>query len=302
MIKLKNILFPTDFSQNAKQALRYAPMFADKFGSKLTLFNVIALFQDDPNNRRHHFPDLQALYTIMEQNAMERMGEFELQFDKIQTNKVTVRSISAAEEIVNYADTNGTDLIVMGTHGSSAIGHFLLGSVTEKVVRHAKSPVLTISHQEEKMYELPEIKNILVPVDFSEHSKHAMKYAADLAKIFNASLKFLHVVDQRVHPAYYVMGQESLFQIFPDLMDRSMSFLKKFVQDEFPQRLNSEFFVREGNPHSGIVSFAKNQGADLIVMGTHGLSGLEKLLIGSTTERVVRKATVPVLTIKSAEN
>ena len=77
---------------------------------------------------------------------------------------------------------------------------------------------------------------------------------------------------------------------------------KKFVQDEFPQHLNSEFFVREGNPHSEIVSFAKNQGADLILMGTHGLSGLEKLLIGSTTEKVVRTATVPVLTIKSAEN
>ena len=77
-----------------------------------------------------------------------------------------------------------------------------------------------------------------------------------------------------------------------------MTFLKEFVKDDISQNVNTEFFVREGNPHSEIVNFAKNQGADLIAMATHGLSGLEKLLIGSTTEKVVRKSEVPVLTVK----
>ena len=155
MIKIKKILMSTDFSQNANQALRYAAVFADKFDSKLTLFHVIALFQDDPNNPRHHFPNLQALYTIMDQNAIANMDQFDLHFDKLQVNKVAVRGISPAEEIINYAESNEADLIVMGTHGRSALGHFLIGSVAEKVVRHAKCPVLTISHQEKEMYELP---------------------------------------------------------------------------------------------------------------------------------------------------
>ena len=204
MIKMKKVLMPTDFSQNANQALRYASVFADKFDSKLTLFHVIALFQDDPNNPRRHFPDLQALYTIMDQNAIADMDQFDLHFDKLRVNKVTVRGISPAEEIVNYADSNEAALIVMGTHGRSALGHFLIGSVAEKVVRHAKCPVLTISHPEKEMYELPAIKSILVPIDFSDHSKHALKYATSLAGVFAASLEFLHVIDQRVHPAYYV--------------------------------------------------------------------------------------------------
>ena len=298
MIELKNIFFPTDFSDNANQALRYAALFADKFASELTLFHVIALFQDDPNNPERHFPNLRDFYDTMEQHALTNMSQVDMKLDKLQTNIVTARGISPAEEIVDYAGSNGADLIVMGTHGRSAIGHFLLGSVAEKVVRHAKSPVLTISHQEEKMYELQEIKNILVPVDFSEHSKAALKFAGKLATRFDASLKFLHVVDQRVHPAYYVMGEQSIFNIFPDLMDKSMSFLKEFVKGEIPGNVTTIFFVREGNPHSEIVRFSKKQGTDLILMSTHGLSGLEKLLIGSTTEKVVRKSDVPVLTVK----
>lgn len=103
MIKIKKILMSTDFSQNANQALRYAAVFADKFDSKLTLFNVIALFQDDPNNPRHHFPNLKALYTIMDQNAIANMDQFDLHFDKLRVNKVAVRGISPAEEIINYA-------------------------------------------------------------------------------------------------------------------------------------------------------------------------------------------------------
>ncbi len=260
MIKMKKILMPTDFSQNANQALRYASVFADKFDSKLTLFHVIALFQDDPNNPRRHFPDLQALYTIMDQNAIADMDQFDLHFDKLRVNKVTVRGISPAEEIVNYADTNEADLIVMGTHGRSALGHFLIGSVAEKVVRHAKCPVLTISHQEKEMYELPAIKSILVPIDFSDHSKQALKYATNLARVFGASLEFLHVIDQRVHPAYYVMGEQSIFSIYPNLLEKSMTFLKEFVKDDIPQNVNTEFFVREGNPHSEIVNFAKKSG------------------------------------------
>ncbi len=141
------------------------------------------------------------------------------------------------------------------------------------------------------------LKASLCRLIFSDHSEQALKYATSLAGVFGASLEFLHVIDQRVHPAYYVMGEQSIFSIYPNLLEKSMIFLKEFVKDDIPQNVNTEFFVREGNPHSEIVNFAKNQGVDLIAMATHGLSGLEKLLIGSTTEKVVRKSDVPVLTV-----
>ncbi len=78
MIKLKNIFFPTDFSDNANQALRYAALFADKFDSELTLFHVIALFQDDPNNPEHHFPNHRDFYDTMEQHALTNMSEVDM--------------------------------------------------------------------------------------------------------------------------------------------------------------------------------------------------------------------------------
>ncbi|NIR49055.1 universal stress protein [candidate division KSB1 bacterium] len=299
MAKIEHILMPTDFSESANQALRYGVMLADKLGSVLTLFHVICLHQDDRFSEEQHFPDLRELYGKMEKNAILKMDEFTFEYDNVQVNKLTIRGISPAEEIVNYALLNDVDLIVMGSHGRSGITHFLIGSVAEKVVRHANCPVLTVAHQKQEMYSFPKLKSILMPMDFSKYSKQALPYAFELAEIFGASLKLLHVIDQRVHPSYYVMGEQSIFRVYPDLLDKSMAKLKEFVSDEIPEHIKAQFHVREGNPYSEIVKFGKNDDIDLIVMATHGLSGLEKLLIGSTTEKVVRKADRPVFTVKA---
>lgn len=295
----KKILMPTDFSNNANQALRYAVMLVDKFECQLILFHVVPLHGEDPNAPGSHFPDLQEFYRQLETHAKDRMREIKIAHAPLAVDEVTVRGISPAEQIVGYAAENGVDLIVMGTHGRSALAHFLVGSVAENVVRHATCPVITVAHQEEEIFEPPRLKRLLVPIDFSEHARAALPHVVIFAQNFDAEIELLHVIDQRVYPSFYGTEAESLMRLYPELMDKSIAELKSFAGDDIPEDLQIEFTVREGNPQSEIIRYADKQDVDLIMMGTHGLSGLEKVLIGSTAEKVVRRAECPVFVIKA---
>lgn len=298
MSKIKKILMPTDFSENANQALRYGARMADLFDAELTLFHVISIYEEDPYDQKHKFPDLKAFNAKLEVSAMSKMETYAPHLENIKVQQATARSISPADEVLKFARENDFDLIVMGTHGRSAITHFLLGSVAENVVRHATCPVITVSHEEDEMFDYPEINKIVVPLDFSEHSYAALPFVANFAKSFGAEVHFVHIVDQRIHPAYYVMGEQSILQIFPDIMKKSDAKLREFASDALPSNIKVATSVREGSPHSEIIKYANKEKAGLIMMATHGLSGLEKLLIGSTAEKVVRKASCPVFTVK----
>ena len=200
---------------------------------------------------------------------------------------------------MNYAREQEVDLVVMGTHGRTGLSHFLLGSVAEKVIRHVSCPVITLRYDHGDLEAVKDIKRIVVPIDFSAYSKQALGYAVTLAKAFQATLELLHVIEDQVHPAYYVTGDTSIFNIIPDLRERSIDAMKEFVEREIPKQIEHTFHVREGRTHSEIIKFAEEQNADLIAIATHGLSGLDYLLLGSTTEKVVRKAKTPVLSVRA---
>jgi nucleotide-binding universal stress UspA family protein len=293
----KKILMPTDFSQNAQQALRYASMIAKKLDADLTLLHVLTVHELDPHNIEHNFPDIGDFYAHMERATNAHLDNIDINFDHYHTE--TIRGISPADEIIKYADKNEFELIIMGTHGRSAISHFLMGSVAERVVRHAPCPVITVAHQEKETYRLPTINKIVLPIDFSEFSKQVVEYAVDLAKVFDAKIEFLHILDQRVHPSYYIVGHDFFLTAEPELPEKALKTLQEFISDISPSGVVFSYAVQEGVPHNGILEFAESVDADLIMMTTHGLSGLEKMLIGSTTEKVVRKANMPVFTINA---
>ncbi len=295
----KNILLPTDFSKHARQALRHAVLLAERFASRLTLLHVVSLFQEDTSQVEKNFPELEKLYEKLEASARSRMQDLNLKHKPHSFEEVVVRGISPADEISLYQKQNDYDLIVMGTHGRAAIPHFLMGSIAERIVRHATCPVMTVAHQEPDAEVLPALGSILVPVDFSDFSQMALKHAAELSKEFQAKLHLLHVVDKRVYPTYYLMGEGSMTEAYPDLLDKSMDSLKKFSDDSNVDHASVEMHVCEGVPHSEIVQFSKAADVDLVLMVKHGMSGLEKMLIGSTTEKVLRKADRPVLTLRA---
>ena len=295
MAEFKNILYTTDFSEAAHKALSHALEFVRRFDSRLTILHVRTLFTDDPSNVEFQFLD-EEMYEVFLKSSMEKTAKpirSEINF-----RTVIERNVSAAAGILDYAQTEGVDLIVIGTHGRSAVGHFFLGSVAEKVVRHAGCPVLTVGRTDGHYIDKPEHGRILAPFDFSEYSIHSVQRAIELAKRFDATVQVLYVLEQEVHPAFLMGWKESISGRINEIRRNARTALMDALG---PERLEGvEIHVKIGDDRSDreIVRFCDEHNIDLVVMGTHGLSGIDRALLGSTTERVVRTAPCPVLTFK----
>jgi nucleotide-binding universal stress UspA family protein len=145
-----------------------------------------------------------------------------------------------------------------------------------------------------------QLKNILVPVDFSEASRRVLKYAVPLAEKFGAKITLVHVVEPRIYPESLVVPAE-LEQMNIRLMRNGREMLDALRRRAFDTAVASECIVALGKPYQKIVDTAREQNADLIIISTHGYTGLKHVLIGSTAERVVRYAACPVLTVRERE-
>ncbi len=304
MTEFKNILFPTDFSEPAHIAQAHALHLAGRMGASLSLLHVRTIHGDDPAELSRGLKEwaktsgiqLESQPSAGSSSAIVMRGSARVGEATIKASARVVRNVSPAAGILDFLKEQPMDLVVMGTHGRSALAHFLLGSVAEKVVRHSHCPVLTVGHAREKSK--PEYKSILVPVDFSEHSEKAVRIAKGLARTFGGKLQLLHVIEQEIHPAYYDIWRESLEKALPQIEKDARLALQKTLGDGAGDEIGVHVKVGEKAAHREIAEFASAQGVDLIVMATHGLAGLDYVLLGSTTERVVRIANCPVLTIK----
>jgi nucleotide-binding universal stress UspA family protein len=178
------------------------------------------------------------------------------------------------------------------------LGHFFLGSIAEEIVRVSECPVFTI--REAKTPTPPKSKEkILVPVDFSEHSQNALANAKEIAKSYETKIHLLHIIEETIHPAYSLSGKSSIFDIVPNIKEDCERRLKKMISEKIGEEVKTQIHIVSGQAANEIINFAKNNSMDLIVIATHGLTGLEHLLLGSTTEKVVRMSSCPVFTVKS---
>lgn len=142
------------------------------------------------------------------------------------------------------------------------------------------------------------IKNILIPIDFSDYSKNALRYAVQFAKNFQAKMYLIYVVEPMIYPADFSMGQVAIPSMDADLQNRAEEELKNLANNFVDSSLELETLIKTGKPFVEINETAKEIDADLIIMATHGHTGVEHLLFGSTAEKVVRKAPCPVLTLR----
>lgn len=141
-------------------------------------------------------------------------------------------------------------------------------------------------------------KKILVPTDFSESAKYALPFAIDLAKKYGAKIYLLHVVEPIAVPVDFAWGTYSYPDIEKQLSGYVEETLEQIQKQDIPADLDSEATILHGKSWREIVTYARDEGMDLIVMATHGLSGLSHALYGSTAEKVTRKAVCPVLTVR----
>ena len=215
---------------------------------------------------------------------------------RLQTD-VLVEKGNPAPRILECAASVAADLIVAGTHGHGGFERFLLGSVTERVLRKAPCPVLTVPPPATTAAKCPYTR-LLCPVDFSDSSLRALQFAFSLAEESDAHLTILHVFD-------WPSDEELLVEQFdtPDLRrlveERARGRLEALVTDDVRTWCKPETKLGYGKPYAQILEVAEREGTDLIVIGVRGRNALDLTLFGSTTNQVVRRASCPVLTVTS---
>ena len=296
MLELEKILFARDFSACAEQALPYALTLARRLHAELHIVFAEVLHGELPE------PDPAG----REQQLKARLRRVEGQdpdpthdMAALHIVPVVVRGVTAAPAILDYAHAADVDLVVMGSHGRRGVRHLLLGSVAEEVVRLAGCPVLTIVRKDQATQGLADIRSILVPVDFSCYAAEALRYAKELAALFGARLILFHAVDVHYRPIFFDTGLFALIDAEPDAAVKAHARLKQFYQEAAGPTgpfVQTEAVV--GPAAHEIVKYAEEHAVSLIVMATHGLTGLQHFLMGSVAERVVRAAPCPVFTVK----
>ncbi|MEX2401979.1 MAG: universal stress protein [Rhodothermales bacterium] len=299
MLNVRNILVTTDLAEDSLWSIRYGWTLAARFGAELHVF-----YADVLHGPLHGASDTVRADTEVASRLDElttRIADEDRDGSRVKVRYAIERDVYPAPAILDYADNQDVDLIVMGTHGRRGVSRLVLGSVAEEVVREAKCAVMTIRKPEGEVPDHVDMTSVLVPFDFSEHAEQALAHAKELAAAFGARIELLHVIEEQLHPAFYGITVQSIYDLDPDIEQKSVDHMKEAFESIAGPDVRVAYEARGGSPAREIADYADEIGASLIVMGTHGLTGLEHFLLGSTTERVLRRAKVPVLALKSLE-
>ena len=213
---------------------------------------------------------------------------------------VCVEEGDPASVIVDVAQANKVDLIAMSTHGRSGFGRWVMGSVTEKVLRHAPCPVLAVRSKRP-------LNKILVTLDGSEIAEQSISCSLDLAEVMNAEVTLFQVQTDvslldleaaATLDAYeHGMGQRYMDGEY----EREVVYLENKWHDCQREGIKVNTAVREGKPAQAILEYARNNEIDLIAMTTHGRTGLRRWRYGSVTEKVLRGTDCAMLIVRSPE-
>lgn len=298
-MKTFHILVPTDFSDSALLALEHGIYLANKFEGELHLLHVAEL----PTVTIPDFPA--DLFEVARTTGMTRLGEL---LDRQEVPLPPVKRIvmagtpsePAADVIIDYAMANDVDFIVMGTHGRRGARRLLLGSVTEEVIRRSPCPVLTMRTHKEA-WTLPRVDRIMVPVDFGPSSWQVIGVATRIAEHYDAAITLVHVVDLEYYP-YYGFGTDPFRTIEKNMIAASESKLAEYVTDLQGAGIIATAETVRGHPASSIRESAAEHDVDLIVIGSHGRTGMDRAMVGSVSEKVLRSAHCPVMVVNTGDD
>jgi nucleotide-binding universal stress UspA family protein len=296
---ITNVLVPIDFSRGSLKAIPSALAISRQFGAAIHLLHIVDTTQYLP-------PTLLTLPLVpqseLNRQLLKRLQAVALKFSASGKIEVHIpREGRAYEEICAAARQLKTDLIVIATHGYTGYKRTFLGSTAERVIQHSPCPVLVVRRRHPVLIGANgqasriavRLRRILIPVDFSECSQVGFDYGLEIARDLRAGLTLLHVVN----PHYYHFGHEYAGLDSPRLMAAARDSSRKQMWEMAKKtNLRCSVEVKQGSPVMEICKYA-NENVDLIIISTHGRSGLSHALIGSTAERVVRHASCPVLVV-----
>jgi nucleotide-binding universal stress UspA family protein len=292
MPSIQRILCPIDFSECSVLAYDYAESIAWHYKATLLLQHVIDSLT--PYYPYHAFPDAyDELCRELRANAVQQVQEFAKTHNclGVQT-ECAVQDGGVTDLILDLADGKEVNLIVMGTHGLRGIDHLTLGSVTEKVLRKARCPVLAVckpAHHfaaEAGGPELVEVHRILYCTDFSEPSGQACEHALSLAGEYHAELTLLHVLED-------IPGSSDI----EDEIAKVLQQLETQIPAWARKNIVTKPAVRIGKAYQQIIQLALESQTDLIITGVRGRHALDLAVFGSPTYRVVQSGPCPVLVV-----
>jgi nucleotide-binding universal stress UspA family protein len=299
MPRIARILCPIDFSETSRHAVEQAVAIAKSYRARLSVLHAYSpIFMP--------VPGLPAPADRVSESEQQRVHDEAAAFlqSSCPDADVIVDVGSPVAVILERAAAPPASLIVMGTHGAGGFEHLLLGSVTEKVLRKATCPVLTVPPRAHATSRFP-FTRVLSAVDFSEWSGAALTWAASLAQESGAALELLHVLEwpweEPPPPVFAELPAEqaaALVEFRRYLEKSATSRLESRVLDAVRDRCAVTVQVAHGKPYVQLLRVAADTGADLIVLGVHGRNPLDLAVFGSTTNQVVRRATCPVLTLR----
>ena len=310
MVRMKHVLCPIDFSDFSRHAFDRAVAIARAHGAALTALHVVPIQLATPV-LPYVEPESLGPFELSEASRERIVAELRrfLAVDAslgVEVSYAATEAPDVYQEILVHAERLPADLIVMGTHGRSGFQRLMLGSVTEKVLRKARAPVLTVPSA------LPDVaaagrepfQRILCAVDFSECSMAALRYGALLAEESRARLAAVHVIEL-APPVYDPLVGPPID--LPGYRQACETASRERLRNVIPTRLRTsknivagvEEMVVCGKPHHEILRIAEEWQSDLIVLGVHGRNAVDRMLFGSTVEPVVRRAHCPVLTVRA---
>jgi nucleotide-binding universal stress UspA family protein len=297
--QINRIFCATDFSDFAKGVVAYGITLAAEFHAKLYICHVI---------------DLPAVTTYGEavtgpiEHQNRFMGYARREIDRLIGNSsVEYQSLisigNTTEEITRLADEHAADLVITATHGRSGLKRFFLGSVTERLMRTLPCPLLVIRGAEEgkrtKSLKKFPFKKVLVGCDFSTDFEFALEYAISIAQEFQSELHLVHVVEPSGYKDLFKLPSEPGERFKEELYDTIQDKLKTMVTEEALNWITLKTKLLVGKPYEELVRYAQLKDVDLIALGTRGRGMVEDILVGSTTDRVIRQAPCPVLSMSS---
>ncbi|MEM7435329.1 MAG: universal stress protein [Myxococcota bacterium] len=291
-MQIKTILLPTDFSENAEHALGYAVELAKGLGAEIHLLHV-------PVVPTYVLMDLSyspgpEVVTQIHEEAKAALAE---RAEKVSAagvpHTVATRSGTVHEVVRDYAIEHSVDLIILGTHGRSGVSKLIYGSVTERVVKTAKTPVLAVP-----LAAVPSLDVIVVAYDFSDPANQAAALARSLHGTFPGAVHLVHTYLD-VWGEYTDRGA-----VVGVAADRRREALARGLEEMLTEAASELFSIDAqsvqchlvtGDPAEGILSVANKVGANVICAGTTGKSGVERVLLGSVARRLLHDNKLPVL-------
>jgi nucleotide-binding universal stress UspA family protein len=285
MINIDKILCPVDFFAASDKAVEYAAGLAEIYNARIYLLHAVVPVVPVA----YEFPlDTAGIAREMQEASRHEMDKL---VARVKTRRVKAESViraGAVHDVIRRAITTiKPDLIAMGTHSRSGIDRWFLGSQAEWLMRHSPVPVLTISAKER--LRRPAFRKILVTTDFSAGTADALDYAFSIAQENNSHITLLHVVDD--------IAMDMSRKYREPIIEGVEAKLQNMVPREAWDWCEIRTRVEVGHPFPMIEQTLEKEKPDLLVMNIHGKGMLDRALVGSTAERVVRSAKCPVMLI-----